>query len=1139
MASQLPEGTVTLLFTDVERSTDLRTSRGDETAHALLQTQGELVRAQIAEHGGHEVKSMGDGFMVAFASARSAVDCAVGIQRSLDDDNRARTPAERIRVRIGLHTGEVVKEGGDLFGEAVNAAARIMAKAVGGQVLVSDTLRGVLGHRRHTELVDRGRFRLKGFPERWRLFEVVWQKESASVAPALLERTPFVGREAERAELRRLIEQTVGGHGALVMLGGEPGVGKTRLCEETMAEARQRGMTALIGRCYEMEGSPPYIPFVEMLEAAARMLPLEALRNALGDHAPEVARLMPELHHVFPDIREPPQLPPEQERRYLFNGMREFIARSGRAQPLLLILDDLHWADDATMLLVQHVAQELHEMPVLVLATYRDVELDVARPLSNALEQLVRQRLAHDMSIKRLPEDVVAAMLRSLSGQAPPATLVQAIYGETEGNAFFVEEVFKYLAEEGRLFDPSGKGFRSDFTIGELEVPRGVRMVIGRRLERVSEECRRVLTTAAVIGRGFSFELLEALREVEADALLDAVDEAERAHLITSAAEGAQASFTFAHELVRQTLISGVSPPRRQRLHLRVAEAIERVYAADLEPHAADLAFHLYQAGMAADPQKTVRYLVLAGELALAGAAFEDALRLYENALSLQPASDQRGRTDLLYKRGLARRSLGRWDEALADWRKALAAYEELGDAEALGRICSDIVIQLAWSARYVEALEISQRGLAHLGEGTSAHRCRLLAASGAVVSMAGSHAPADSMIAQAVAMAQELGDQGLLGYALTWQSRHHWAYMQEQQAVETGLRAAELLRSAGNLWDLAEALAITGHALVHLGRFEEATQICRELEPQATRFGHPGALLVTTSIMATHEVLTTGDLDRWVERSDECMQICLEAGFPWVSHFRTCVGLGYFWKGRWEEAAKQFEEAARQEPPGFLAGGPWSSLFLFRAYAQPASARGMPRQKRGRLPLLLDSLRRGGGLQGVKALRLLRASTGGRESHLALLRQQMGDLPRPGRANTYGAWIMMAGVVEGLLTLGEQKEAARLYPVALEAGNGGSVVGWPNLRPFETVAGMAAAAGRRWENAEQHYETALRQAHELPVVIEQPEARRWYSRMLIDRDAAGDRDKAFRLLTEAVAMYRKIGMPKHVEMAEAMLSEL
>ncbi|GAG33532.1 unnamed protein product, partial [marine sediment metagenome] len=250
-----------------------------------------------------------------------------------------------------------------------------------------------------------------------------------------------------------------------------------------------------------------------------------------------------------------------------------------------------------------------------------------------------------------------------------------------------VEEVFQHLSEEGKLFDAKGR-WRPDLQVSELEVPEGVRLVVGRRLERVGEECHRVLTSAAVIGRAFTFELLEALGDADTDALLDAIDEAERAQLIASTSDGpaqtgpdgppsggarpGEARFTFAHELIRQTLVSGLSLPRRQRMHLRVAEAIEQAYPSAPEKHAADLAHHLFQAGTAADPQKTAGYLTHAGNRAMSAVAFEDALRLYESALSLQPADDRRGRADLLFGRGLALRSLGRWDDALAGWRQAL-----------------------------------------------------------------------------------------------------------------------------------------------------------------------------------------------------------------------------------------------------------------------------------------------------------------------------------------------------------------------------------------------------------------------------------------------------------------------------------
>ncbi len=1093
MAHEIPEGTVTVLFTDCEGSTDLATRLGDDAAREVLRACDELVRQQVTRHRGQEVKHTGDGLMVAFTSARRAVACAVDIQRAIAGRNR-QDPERAVRVRIGLNTGEVIREETDLFGATVNAAARIADHADAGEILISETAKGVLGEATKVELEDRGEVELKGFPRPMRLHRVSWEEEAIGPAGLRLpERTPFVGREAERAELRRCLDQVTRGRGALVLIGGEPGVGKTRLAEELLLEARQRGVLALTGHCYEMEGAPPYIPFVETLEGTARIVPGEAFREALGDAAPEVAKLMPELRRLFPDIPPPLELPPEQERRYLFNSFQEFLERAARVQPILLVLDDLHWADDSTLLLMQHIAQQVSQMPLMILGTYRDVELDVGHPLARALEELLRQRLAHRIALRRLPEAGVAAMLEALSGQEPPASLVQAVYGETEGNPFFVEEVFQHLAEEGKLFDAQGR-WHPGLRVSELNVPEGVRLVIGRRLERVCEDCRRVLTVAAVIGRSFSFELLDALGDVGTDALLDAIDEAERAHLITSTADGPEARFSFAHELIRQTLVSSLSLPRRQRRHLRVAEAMERLYARTLEEHATDLAHHFYQAGAAADPEKTARYLTVAGKRAMEAAAFEDALRHYDDALSLQPADDQRGRADLLYKRGLALRSLGRWEEAMADWREALAAYDELGNAEAAGHVSFALALQLAYSGKLAESLEIGRRGLAALGERVSADRCRLLAHTGSHLSLSGDYSAGASLLDEALTMAETLGDQRLLGQVLGYKTVHHGWHLQPLDAVNAGLRAADILRQTGDLGSLTDISWNTQYALLYLGRLTEAAEIGREVEPLATRLGYLGALLSVRRGIVNGQFMVTGDIKRFEEYAKADLELCRRTGSNAISNAYTYLGDVHFWRGEWGQALAQYQEAANLEPPGVLAGYDWGALFLGEAYV------------------------------------------GDRDSAFAVLEQSREKLPRPGRANVIGAWAMLFAAVEGLTVLGEREKAAKLYPLVLEAVDTGAVVLWYSPL-LHAVAGMAAAAGEHWEKAEEHYQTALRQAHELPHVIQQPEVRRWYARMLIDRDAPGDCEKARELLTEAIAMYRRIGMPKHVEMAEALLA--
>ena len=1151
MAQEPHEGVVTVLFTDIVGSVPLKTSQGDVAAQNIVRDHFYLLRQQVQTHSGREIKTLGDGLMATFVSPRSAVASAIGMQRALAEGNRAKPSEQQLQLRVGLNAGEAIREDGDLFGSTVDAAARICAKAVGGQILASETVRGILGATKDVQFVDRGRFRLKGFPERWRLLEVAWQEASSAAAPALAERTPYVGREEERAELRRLMEQAIAGRGSIVLIRGEPGVGKTRLAQELVLEARQRGMVDFTGRCYEMEGAPPYIPFIEMLQQAMRRFDLlgfspSAFRVTLGENAGEIAKILPELRRMYDDIPPPLELPPEQERMYLFNSMREFLERVSRTVPQLQILDDLHWADDATLMLLQHQAQYQDKMAVLTVATYRDIELDAARPFARTLESLVRQRLAHRVALKPLPETGVAAMLQALTGQPPPAVLVQAIYRETEGNPFFVEEVFQHLSEQGRLLDAEGR-WRTDLQVGELDVPEGVRLVISRRLERVSEECRTALTDAAVVGRDFGFELLQKLSDLDADRLLDAIDEAERANLIVAADDvpsvagnpAVEARFRFAHELIRQTLVSGLSLPRRQRLHLRVAETMEQVYGRGAQAYAADMAHHLYQAGAGADPARTARYLVLAGDQALNSAAFGEALRNYDAAFSLQPESDRGARADLLYKRGLARRSLsGQWDETLSDWREAAASYERLGDKEAAGRVFDAMGLQLLWGLRYTEGLEICLRGLALLGRRDSYYRCRQLAGVGLVLSVAGFYSAGEGVLKRSVDMAERLGDAGLLGGALTGVMLHHFSYSQFREAAESGLRGAELLRKAGGLWDLLSGAGFVTYALSFIGRLDEGSEIGREAAVLANRLGHPN--LLPDFIV---NLLRAGEIDAMETHGLTALERARRGDRDapvWTG--LTFLGIAHFWRGRWQEALNSFEEAAKIAPPyGTFAGHAEVFLLLTRAYmgdrdAAPALLRPGGLGSAGPAP--------GPAASPVAMIRGARASGLGLRGLWGIIREsrsmtKRSPLPRPGRPNSLAAWLVLCAAVEALALRGDRSEAAKLYPLVLEAMKTGNLFRAFDTRLLETLAGISAGAGEQWTQAEEHFRTALRRAEEMPHIIEQPEVRRWYARMLLDRNAPGDRETARQLLSEAIEMYRRIGMPKHVEMAETMVREV
>jgi class 3 adenylate cyclase/tetratricopeptide (TPR) repeat protein len=1092
--------TVTILFTDVVGSVELRTSRGDESAHRILEAHSELVRQQIEEHSGQEVKTIGDSFMVSFESAQKGVDCAVAVQQALKEHNTAH-PEEKVEVRIGLNTGKAIRQKGDLFGTTVDAASRVMSKAAGGQIFVPEAVRSAISEIKDISIVDRGLFWLKGFPDRWRLYEVLWGEQQASppvVHRAVAEQTSFVGREKERAELRRLLDRASGGRGTLVMMAGEPGVGKTRITEELTTEAYRHGLLTLVGHCYEMEGAPPYIPFVENIESAARIVKAETLRNALGDAAPEAAKLLPQLRQRFPEIPQPQQLPPEQERRFLLNSLRDFFERLALDRAILMVIEDLHWADDSTLLLIDHIAQRIHEMPVLIVATYRHTELDIAPSLAKTLEELNRRRLIQELTLKLLSRTDVSNMLQSKIEEQAPERLTELIYQETEGNPFFVEEILKHLSEEGKVFDDEGR-LRSEIKISEHEVPKGIRSVIGRRLDRVSEECRHVLSAAAIIGRAFDFELLEELVDLDEDAVFNAIDSAERTQLIVAEPKNGNINFKFYHELIRQTLITDLSSMRRQRIHLRVGEAMENLYADSIEEHIPAVAHHFFQAGNAADPGKTLHYLTLAGDRALTASAFEDALRLFDNVLTLIPKHDKQTRADLLHKRGLVLRSIGRREEAIADWREALDIHEESGNIEAIGQICEVLSFTYFEDFRLAEASEAVERGLAALGARVTSSRCHLLATAALMAGyMPGNYQQAHNLFDQAIAVANELEDEQVLGPILHRKAQYfynvHWKAM---ETVDAGKRGSELLCAARNLYEAADSLEAARYGLIVLGRMDEAIQMRVEVESLSARSGNDTARWMTHGNSAICELITGADFARCEDLMSSHLEYAQSALPIFLPLNYTNLAMPQFWSGKWEKAQKNLRAGVDSEFPSPIYGYALGPLFSCLAYA------------------------------------------GDKETALRMLPQMKDMMPQPGQPDGVGAWVVLESAVEGLAVLEEWDEAAKLYPLALEAVATGNLIYWLFNNLVQTIAGIAAMAGRQWEKAAEHYEIALRQAHETPFRVAQPEVRRWHARMLIERNSSGDKEKARTLLNEANAMYSEIGMPKHLEMAEKLMQRL
>jgi hypothetical protein len=417
----------------------------------------------------------------------------------------------------------------------------------------------------------------------------------------------FAGREAELRELSGLMAAAKAGHGSLVMITGGLGVGKTRLAMEAAALAHQCGFTFFSGRCYESDEPYPFLPFARMLEARLTDdSDLREFRRQLGPYAAEMAQIAPSLRQPFPDLPPAPQLPPRQARHHLLQSCVGYLTHVARGGPLLIVLDDLHWADEASLALLTYLAQRISQLPMIIIGLFREVDLDASPVLLRTLDELIRLGL-RPKRLMGLSLDEVDTMLHGLSSLHPSAELTRVIFEKTQGNPFFVQELYEFLARKGRLFDTCGN-FRAALQIGEIAAPESVRLVLKRRLKRLGDETRRILTSMAVIGPSCSFSVVRALMDhIDLDNLLAFIEESQRSGLIHSTAKGSEAYLVFTDEQLRQTILADISTPRLQRLHLAAAQALEKVHARSLRQVAGEIAYHRVQAGSWAEPLLVAR----------------------------------------------------------------------------------------------------------------------------------------------------------------------------------------------------------------------------------------------------------------------------------------------------------------------------------------------------------------------------------------------------------------------------------------------------------------------------------------------------------------------------------------------------
>ncbi|HYB12240.1 MAG TPA: AAA family ATPase [Myxococcota bacterium] len=860
----------TILFTDLVDSTTLMQRVGDERAQKLFETHHQLLSDAVSAHGGSELQWLGDGLMVAFASTADAVRCAIAMQQAA-----AQQPGERLSIRVGLNVGEVLqqKTGSGYFGTPVVVARRLCDRAAASQILATNTVAGLLSGRAAFNFRDLGPLELKGIADKVGVCEVVYEAERTS---ALFARTPFAGRQGELKRLERRFESARSGRGGLALLVGEPGIGKTRLLEEFTARARSQGIQVLWGRCFEGELSRPFGPFAEAIASYAKECDREALREEVGCFGGIVAKIAPELRERLPDLPVPEALVPEEERYRLLDAVAQVLWAFARRAPLVVVLDDLHWADGATLGLLRHLSRFLSRHPVLLLGAYRDVELDRKHPLGGTLVALRREVEPERIGLFGLPREAVTELLEAIARHEVQANFVDAITAETGGNPFFLREVLLHLLEEGKLEREAGH-FTSRFSIEEMGIPEGVRQVIGRRLSRLSEEANRLLATASACAGGFRFEIAATVAGLEERGALDALDSALEAQLVRTT--GDPEVYDFTHALIRHTLYGELNPARQVRLHRSLAEEMERRYGGKAAEHALEIAQQWHRSAVLPGAERGVVHCLIAADRAEQAAAHEEAVTALRMALDLLPASDAR-RPRLLARLGLTLAWSLKSEEAVRVASEAgeLLAASEGSDAAA--DYLADAAMAVYSSAFDPRGWVLAEQGLRHVGSRRDLTWARL-----ASLDLARREAndPAFPGIAVDVPERHEISRTALANLALTLERGEVYStggqlvFKSREDAIERGGMSVDVTAFVAG--EYARALAL-GNQFV--GRFLERGQL---------------ALAVAVLAGVAHCELALGNLDASRDAFARASELAERVGNPpALALSLTWVQLDYTW---------------------------------------------------------------------------------------------------------------------------------------------------------------------------------------------------------------------------------------------------
>ena len=753
--------TMTLLFTDLVGYSSM-TVRLGAAADDLVRTYFDLLRGAVTAAGGHEVKGLGDGIMAAFDSAAAAVDCAVGMQQSMERHNRR--GGEPLLLRVGLSAGDVVEQDSDYYGVAPIEASRLCDVAEGGQILASAALEMLGGRRPTQEFRSVGQLDLKGLDAPTAAFEILWAPAAdvpaAPLPPALVrhaEGATFVGRRRELGSLWDLWQRALAGERQAAFLCGEAGIGKTRLMAEHGQKAHATGACVLYGGC-DPDLRIPFAPFV----AAFRDLVATADADLLGDHARryggELARIVPELFARVPGLPAPQEADPDTEQFRLFEAADGLLRAAVSRAPALVFLDDLHWADKPTLILLRHLVRG-PDAPLLFVAAHRDAPLEQGEDLRDFLAEISREPRSIRIDVEGLPDQDAMSLLENVVGgrvDEGGEQFAQELRRETEGNPFFMMELLRDVGDIRALAETGGWSKMRD----RVRVPQTLRDLLVKRLRLLDPAVRGIVESAALVGPEIDLDLLVAATGEQEPALYEALEHARAAALVRSDPTNPR-RFAFSHAIVQQAFADDVAAGRRVVVHRRLADALEE--AAQLEPRRiGELARHRIASGdVAAAKEAATR----AGEQALDVLAPDEAVRWFAKALELfdEQGGEPLDRLDFVIRLGEAERRAG--DERFAvHLAEAAREARRLGDGDRLARAALANNRGMFSTPGSVDRDRVAmlEAALGQTDDRDSARRALLLATLSSELWL-GDHDRRIALSDEAVEIARRVGDERLL----------------------------------------------------------------------------------------------------------------------------------------------------------------------------------------------------------------------------------------------------------------------------------------------------------------------------------------------------------------------------------------